>query len=425
MTRFVLAAFVLLTASVVAQDLQSTDPKLRAKAVREAVKEGSGAIEKLKPLLADPDLDVRFETVKAIAEIGSRYSLDPLVQATKDNDPSIQIRATEGLVNYYLPGYIQTGIQRVGSIIKNKFSENNDQIIPVYVTVREDVISSLGRLARGGSSMESRASAARAVGILRGRAAIPDLFEALHAKDDTVIYESLIALQKMREPAVAPKITFLLRDPNEKIQIAALETVGLLMSKEANPDLQKAYDRARNQKIRRAALSALAMVPVQENRPYFERAFADKDDGIRTAAAEGYARLKNPADLPMLRKAFEEEKKINPRLGLAFAIVNLGGAEVSEFSPAQYLINTLNSKQRGAIAQAYLTELAREPVVRQMLNEAVGRGTRDEKIGISRVLAASGDKTSLAPLDTLTKDPDSEVAQEGLRALRTLKTRIE
>ena len=198
------------------------------------------------------------------------------------------------------------------------------------------------------------------------------------------------------------------------------------MSKEANPDLQKAYDRARNQKIRRAALSAMAMVPVPENRPFFERAFADKDDGIRTAAAEGYARLKNPADLPLLRKAFEEEKKINPRLGLAFAIVDLGGTEMSEFvPPAQYLINTLNSKPRGPIAQAYLTELAREPVVRQMLNEAAGRGTRDEKIGISRVLAASGDKTSLAPLDALTKDPDSEVAQESLRALRTLKTRIE
>ena len=39
--------------------------------------------------------------------------------------------------------------------------------------------------------------------------------------------------------------------------------------------------------------------------------------------------------------------------------------------------------------------------------------------------AVSGDKTSIAALDALTRDPDSEVAQESLRALRSLKTRIE
>jgi HEAT repeat protein len=424
MTRILLTA-LLLTGILHGQDLASGDPKERAKAAREAAKEGTGAIEKLKPLLADPDVNVRFEAVKAITEIGGQLSLDPLVQALRDNDSSIQIRATDGLVNFYLPGYLQTRVQRVTTLLKSKFIENNDQIIPVYVVVREDVITALGRLARGGVSMESRAGAARAVGILRGKAAIPDLLEALHTKDDTVIYESLIALQKMRDPAIAPKITFLLRDPNEKIQIAALETVGLLMSQEANPELQKAYDRAKNVKIRRAAMSALAMVPQPENRTYYERAINDKDDGVRAAAFEGYARLKNPGDLPVLQAAFDSEKKSNPRLALAFALVNLGRIEISELSPAQYLIDTLNSQQRHEIAQAYLTELARIPVIRAALNEAVVRGTRDEKIGISRVLAVSGDKSSIAPLDTLTRDPDSEVAQESLRALRSLKTRIE
>ena len=407
------------------QDLTSADPKQRAKAAREAVKEGPGAIEKLKPLLSDADANVRFETVKAIAEIGGKNSIDPLIQAAGDNDSSVQVRATEGLVNFYLPGYLQSSVQRVGTILKSKFIEKDEQIIPVYVIVREDVIAVLGRLARGGASMESRADAARAVGILRGKAAIPDLLEALRAKDDTVMYESLIALQKMRDPAIAPKITFLLRDPNEKIQIAALETVGLLMSQEANPELRKAYDRARNEKIRRAALSALAMVPQPENKVYFERASHDKDDGIRAAAFEGYARLKNPADLSALETAFDAERKATARLALAFAMVSLGKTEISQLSPAQYLIDTLNSNQRHQIAQAYLTELARVPVMRAALNDAALRGTRDEKIGISRILAVSGDKSSIASLDTLTRDPDSEVARESLRALRSVKTRLE
>ncbi len=427
MTRILFVTLLICSSAILhGQDLTSTDPKQRAKAAREAVKEGPGAIEKLKPLLSDADGGVRFEAVKAISEIGGKNTIDPLLQAARDNDASVQVRATEGLVNFYLPGYLQTSsIQRVGSLLKSKFIEKDEQIIPVYVIVREDVIAALGRLARGGASMDSRASAARAVGILRGKAAIPDLLDALRTKDDTVMYESLVALQKMRDPAIAPKITFLLRDPNEKIQIAALETVGLLMSKESNPELQKAYDRARNEKIRRAALSALAMVPQPENRTYFERALHDKDDGIRAAAFEGYARLRNPADLAALEGSFDAERKATPRLALAFALVSLGKTEISQLSPAQYLIDTLNSKQRHQIAQAYLTELARVPVMRAALNAAALQGTRDEKIGISRILAVSGDKSSIAPLDTLTRDPDSEVAQESLRAVRSLKTRLE
>lgn len=427
MTRLLSIALLIgIGALLPGQDLSSTNPKQRAKAARETMKEGPGAIDKLKPLLADADAKVRLEAVKAIAEIGGKNSIDPLVQAASDNDASVQIWATDGLVNFYLPGYLQTSsIKRLGTVLKSKFLEKDEQIVPDYVVVREDVIAALGRQARGGASMESRAEAARAAGILRGKAAIPDLLDALRTKDDTVIYESLMALQKMRDPAIAPKIAFLLRDPNEKIQIAALETVGLLMSKEANPELRKAYDRARNERIRRAALSALAMVPEPENRVYFERAFHDSDDSIRAAAFEGYARLKNPGDLPVLEASFDAERKAAPRLALAFALVNLGKTEFSQLSAVQYLIDTLNSKQRHQIAQAYLTELARVPGIRSGLNAAALQGTRDEKIGLSRILGVSGDKSSIVTLNTLTKDPDSEVAQESLRAVRNLKTRIE
>ena len=50
---------------------------------------------------------------------------------------------------------------------------------------------------------------------------------------------------------------------------------------------------------------------------------------MRAAAAEGYARLRNPADLPMLQKAWQDEGKTPPRLSLAFAQVMLGKTEIS------------------------------------------------------------------------------------------------
>lgn len=398
------------------------------KDVREVARGGANAIPQLEQYLKNPDLEVRVEAVKQIVEIGTQRSLDPLIQATLDTDPEVQIRATDGLVNFYLPGYVRSGltasIRRVGSNIRGRFTDTNDQVIDPYIKPRPEVIQALGKLARGGVSMDSRANAARALGVLRGQAAVPDLVEAVRSKNSLVIYESLIAFQKIRDQSVGPRIQFLLRDLDERVQIAALETTGLLQNREAVPDLKGVVERARNNKIRRAALTALAMLPDESSREVYSRYLRDRDEGLRGAAAEGFARLKNKADLPVLEQAFQEERKISPRLSLAFALVMSGKTEMSEFSPLQLLVNSLNSSARGGEAFAFLVEVARDPAVRTQLYPAMERGTKDEKIRLARVMARSGGKDSVAALEILSRDSDSEVAQEGLRALQNLKTRL-
>ena len=296
---------------LIAQDVRSTDPKQRVKAIHEIGKQASpSAIEQLTPLLSDPEVNVRAEAVKAIVQVGTSASLDPLIQALKDNDPTVQMLAADGIVNYYLPGYVQRGLKKIGSTLKTGLTgDGNDQIVPPYAHVREDAVITLGRVASGGSSMESRANAARAVGILRGKAAIPDLLASLKSKDSDVIYESLAALQKIRDNSVAPRIVFLVNDLDDRVQTTALETVGLLECKECAPDVRKAFDRARNVKVKRSALAALAMIPVEANRETYLKHFNDKDDALRASAAEGLGRLKNPADLPMIEKVFEEESE--------------------------------------------------------------------------------------------------------------------
>ncbi|MDQ6760750.1 MAG: HEAT repeat domain-containing protein, partial [Acidobacteriota bacterium] len=203
------------------------DAKGRVKLIRDLTKNGAESIPKLSAYLNDPETSVRLEAVKAIVELDTQRSLDPLVKATADNDPEIQIRAADGLINFYKPGYVQSGmtapIKRMGKGIKGKFVETNDQVIDPYVQVRPDVILALGKLARGGSSMESRANAARGLGILRGKAAVPDLIDAIKGKDDQVIYEALIALEKIHDESAGPAIALRLRDPAERIQVTAIE----------------------------------------------------------------------------------------------------------------------------------------------------------------------------------------------------------
>lgn len=391
-------------------------------------KEGPNAIPRLRQLLHDANTAVRIEAVKAIVEIASASSIDPLIEATRDNDPEIQMRATDGLVNFYLPGYVRTGpgasIRRAGNSVKSKFTDANDQVIEPYVVVRPDVIGALGKLARGGVSMDVRAGAARALGILRGNAAVPDLIDAFRSKDSNVIYESLIALEKIRDESAGPKIRYLLRDLDEKVQLAAIETSGLLNDRGALPELKNLLQSSRNSKVKRAALTAIAQMPDPASREVYSTFLHDRDEKLRAAAAEGFARLQTREDAPTIEKAFDEEGKNSARISLAFALVMEGRNDVSDFSPLRYLINNLNSVSWRGEAFPFLVEAARISAVREALYGPLEQGTRDEKIQLAKVLAASGDQKTVAHLERVSRDLDGQVAEEGLRALRNLKARL-
>jgi len=360
-------------------------------------------------------------------EIDGPKSLDPLVEATRDNDDQIQVRAVDGLVNFYLPGYVAQGLtanlKRAATTIRQRFSERNDQVIERYVMVRPEVVEAIGKLVTGGGSMDSRANAARAIGILRGKQALPELYSALRSKDSSVLYESIVAIQKIRDEQSGPRVQFLLRDLNESVQIAAIETTGVLQNRGAAPDLRTVLETTKKPKVRRAALTALAMFPDAANRPLYTQMLSDKDEALRSAAAEGFGRLHSAEDAPMLQKAYDAEAKRGPQLALAFAMAMEGRTETTENSPLRMLVSNLSSTGYRGVAQAYLSELALDPGVRLQLYGPMERGARDEKIGLAQILSTTGDMGAESHLEKLSRDNDSQVAQEALRALKNLRAR--
>jgi len=398
------------------------------KDVRAAAKPGVSAIPTVAQYLNSQAVDTRIEAVRQLIAIGGKDTVDPLIAATRDADPEVQIRATDGLVNYYLPGYVKQGLGsslvRAGASVRAKFSDNNDQVIDAFVVVRPEVITALGVMARRGASLDSRANACRAIGILRGGAAVPDLIDALRTKDNSVMYEALVALEKTRDVSAGPRVVYLLRDLDDRVQTTAIETVGLLRTKEALPTLRGIVGSPRNVKVERSALFAIAMMPEPQDRDLLLRELAAKDDRVRAAAAEGLGRIGNPADVEALEKVWSGEEKMSPRLGAAFALLLEGKMELTQEAPFRYLINTLNSAAYKEVSAAYLIEAARKKPVRDALYAPMEQGSRDEKIYLARVLAVSGDQDSVPYLDKLSRDTEPDVAQEGLRALRSLRARL-
>ncbi len=402
------------------------------KDVRAVAKQGPAAIPTVAAYLNSANADTRIEAVKQLIALGGKDTIDPLIRATHDADPEVQFRATDGLVNFYLPGYVRQGMAstviRVGESVKAKFSDKNDQMIDAFVVVRPEVITALGQLARSGSAMDTRANACRAIGILRGRAALPDLIDALRTKNNVVMYEALAAMEKIGDPSVGPKITYLLHDFDDRVQSTAIEASGVLRNTDALPILRSIVANSRNIKSERSALAAIAMMPQPQDREVFLRELGSKDERLRVSAAEGLARIGNPADEPALAKVWHDEDKMAPRLAAAFALTEAKAAEgktdLTEESPLRYLINTLNSAAYHEIAYSYLVEAARRKLVLDALYTALGDATTDEKIYIARVLMVSGDKSSIPWLDKISRDNQSDVSKEGLRALRSLRARL-
>jgi hypothetical protein len=84
----------------------------------------------------------------------------------------------------------------------------------------------------------------------------------------------------------------------------------------------------------------------------------------------------------------------------------------------------LNSSSWRGEAYPLLVEVARDATVRRSLYKPLLGGTRDERTQLAQVMARSGDKNDIPELQKLSNDPDSEVAKEGLRALRILQARL-
>ncbi len=400
----------------------------RQKEAKSLARQGSTAIPRLSELIFDEAPAVRAQAVKSLVSIGGQGSLDPLTRSVADGDPQIQIAAINGLVNFYLPGFVQSGVsaslKHTGTKVISKFAGPEEQLIPSFIVPRPEVIGVLAKQIADAKDMSVRAAAARAAGVLRGRGAVEALTAALRSKDDALLFESVTALEKIRDPRSAPSLVILFRDPKEKIQVAALEAAGLLMNHSLIPDLEKTLLLPQSPKAKRAAIGALGQLKSESSRPIFEKHLEDKDDGIRAAAAEALGRLASPADSKRIEALFNDEGKMQPRLAQAFALVAQGDHQFEEFSPLRYLTNSLNSKAWGGIAEAYVTELVRQPAVLNAIYSTIPSSPKDEKIRFARALSKSGDKSSIEKIEGLTKDANAEVAEESVRALRVLKARL-
>ena len=409
--------------NVMIEELKSPNAGTRAKAARELGKARDvTGVPALSEAVSDPNDKVRREAVLALAQMHQQEVLDALIKATQDHNEEISDLALQSLAGYYtgnvptpgFTGFLKKNWQRA----KGHFSPDTTRISPgVYVDPK--VVAALDASLKSTRSIRASCEAAKGLGILVARAAVPDLVAASHSSDETLSLESLNALSKIKDRSAGPQLVDLLDSPDKEIKQQACVTAGILGASQAEPKLLYIYENDADPKSEEKAMEGLAYLGDKTSVPVFTKALGNISKEIRTAAAEGLARTRDPQALPDLEKAYAVEKDTGARLALEFAMSALGKPDY-----LNDLVNQLSSRTQWDVAQPYLIELARTPGFLPKLYPYLQSSSADVRKRLCTVLMLGGDQTSLDQLDRLSHDPNSDVAAEALQAKSGLRARL-
>jgi HEAT repeat protein len=404
--------------------LKSPNAGTRARAARDLGNaRDASAISGLTEALSDPSEKVRREVILALAQIHQPESLQALIKATQDPDEESRVLAVQALVGYYtgiipspgFSGFVKKNLQRA----KAHFNADNTRIDP-GVAVDPTVIAALQATLKDTRSVRAAREAAKGLGILVARPAVPDLIQAAHSSDETLSLESLNSLSKIKDKSAGPQLIDLLDSPNKEIKQQTAETTGILRTQPAVPKLQSIFESDADPKDQEKALEGLAYIGDPASEPTFTKALASENKAVRTSAAEGLARIADPKSLSDLEKALATEKDADAKLALECAITAEGKPDY-----LSTVVNELASRTRADVATSYLIELARTPGFLSKLYPYLQSPNAGVRKGLCTVLMSAGDQASLAQLDRLSHDPNGDVAAEALRAKRVLRARLD
>jgi HEAT repeat protein len=368
------------------------------------------AVAPLSELARDPEAKVRLAVVKALRELRDLEAVPALTTSLQDGDPKVREEAISSLVEIYSDRERSGTVDRFLGLFSDEFDRSS---IPPWVEVDAGAIEGLaGRLADEDGTL--RREAALALGILDGRAALPQLTNALQDPEPAVRAAAATAIGKIGTAADGRTLVPLIADTSNEVRNRALQALGVLRVTEAGPALRELYDTSRNRDLSMRVLETLSKVADPGQADLLRLLVQDPDPEKKRLAVEGLARIADEGMLTAFKKDFQRQSNEELRLAYAFALTRLGDRAFVDT-----IVLCLPSRTLGRRCRGYLRELGTEilPELYPYLNDpdASIRGT------LCDLLAEFGEPEAIERLMPLINDPSREVADRANRAVERLK----
>lgn len=390
------------------------------------------ALPALMEAANDPSDSVRKEVIIALDKIRDPKAIPTLIRLLNDSNPDLGRRSISALVNLYVvreTGLI-AGTKRVIDKLNPLSSAEDNLIVEPYTEVDPSVISALKeRLSDSDTGV--REDAARALGILRGRQAIPEMMAALKREESSQVKVALIeSLYKINDPSVGPELIPLIYDPNKRVHDEAILTLGAFKIRQAVPELTQLYESGVSERkkvmkvvpastsedLQWKALQALAMIADKSSEDLFVKALRHPNAKFRQAGAEGLARMGGAEHVTEISRERLREKSGPVKLAESFALYRMGRKEYLDD-----LVHGLSSVALNDQAAAYLEEFKDKE--RDDLYPYLRSKSGKVRERLAEVLGRVGDEAAVSQLQPLTKDRNANVASAAVQAIRRIEAR--
>jgi HEAT repeat protein len=402
--------------------LESTNPKDRQAAIEQMARPGNTeAIPALTSALKkESKSEIRAQILSGLVRIGGSF-VPPLLAGSlaTDLDKDVRLQAVESIQRFYIPAGDTGTLQTLFNRAKNVVAIPQRPAPATGVILDKVATDALATAMQRDSIEEVRAASARVLGNLMAKAYVPVMITTLEDPQNqdykAVRKEIVMSLGVIRDTTAGPAVQKTLRDRDAGIMTESIIAIGLMGYSAARPQLEEIFRTDTRREMKEQALESLAMLRDPGGKPLFESLIPSTNDYYREKAAEGLARTDYNA-APLV-ETLKTEKKANVRNAMTFALVSSNHDDyINE------LANALNSRL-SAQAEMYIFELGKYRGKINLLNGYLRSSDPKVRAGMARVLGRIGDPSSRAPLDELTKDPDTAVMREAVNALRLYNTR--
>jgi len=401
--------------------MENRDPKIRREGAKLLGESGDKrAIPVLGKAVKDLDTETRYQSVQALGSFLDRETIPFLAEAMKDPERRVKQSAIDGMVTQYISVKGPGGIKGVFTKTVDVFRKGGDDAIVAPGTdVDTRVIASLAD-AVSDPDNEVAKDSARALGVLRGSAAVPAMGKVLYGAPNPVKVEILRAFQKIRDPKAAPEVVHVLANSNKDVRAQAALTLGLLGARDQRTRLRSLFDSDPDKGVRLRAFEALSMMPDAADAAWFAGYLEDKDDKMRELAADAFGRMPQAA----VTKEYDEklsgrlgvEKNGRVKLALAFALTAQGhGDRLPD------LVDSLDSMLHRQYGIAYLTELGRDASRLPSYYPYLKGDRADIRRYLCDVFTNLANPAALEQVRPLTQDPNDQVVTAAIRAVQTME----
>jgi HEAT repeat protein len=382
----------------------------------------------------DQAYQVRIDAVEALGKIKDFSSVPELIGALKDSHRSVRSMAAWSLVALYTEHDIDfITNRREGWNVFNPFMDTSDhELVEPYIKVDPGIVKALGEVARTDKERDCRIAAVRALGVLRGWGAIPQLAEALNIDQD-IRMDVIRSFIKIGDPTAGQYLIPFFRDSNQRIRTQSMVAAGLLRFRPAvdpllsvyrlGPEKKGAMTRmagavkgvfAYNPPRDEAALWALSMIGDDRAEQTFAENIGDGNSTRRQYAFEGLARLAQTRYLDQVSRLVLKEGDADVKLAQHWALYKMGSRP-----NMRYLVKDLDT-DREQQARTYLMEADSAADLYPYIKSS----SKVVRRKIIEILGHIGDQSTIQELEPVARSSGAETSDIATLAIKRIEWRM-